>query len=202
MSDLVRYVTTLPPEQEAIRAKCFHPTGHFEEFAKEEVEQSVPERFEKIVKRHADRIAIKERDRAVTYAELNERADRIADAILDRCGEGNEPVAILMEHGASVLVTIIAVLKAGKIYVPLDPSYPVERIRYMLRDAQAKLIVTHRATLALARQMSGGESCFHRCGRGHGTISTGCCKRENSSRSLRIDLLHFGLDGTTQRSGG
>ena len=160
MSELVGYITTLPPEQEAIRAKCFHPTGHFEEFTKEEVEQSVPERFEQIVKRHADWIAIKEREQAVTYAELNERADRIADAILDRCGEGNEPVAILMEHGASVLVTIIAVLKAGKIYVPLDPSYPVERIRYMLRDAQAKLIVTHRATLALARQMSGGDLAF------------------------------------------
>ena len=60
MSDLVGYITTLPPEQEAIRAKCFHPTRHFEEFAKEDVEQSVPERFEKTVKRHADRIAIKE----------------------------------------------------------------------------------------------------------------------------------------------
>jgi len=49
MSDPSAYPTQLPPEQEAIRAKCFHPSGAFVEFANEEVEQSIPERFEKIV---------------------------------------------------------------------------------------------------------------------------------------------------------
>ena len=157
MRKFLRTDIKLPPEQLAIRAKCFHPTGRFEEFTKEEVEQSIPERFEKIVKRYPDRIAIKERAQAVTYTELNERVNRIAHAILDRCGEGNLPVAILMEHGASVLVAILAVLKAGKIYVPLDPSYPVERLQYMLLDAQAELIVAHRGTLSLAREIGGEE---------------------------------------------
>jgi amino acid adenylation domain-containing protein len=157
MSDFVRYVTNLPPEQEAIRAKCFHPTGRFEEFAKEEVEQSIPDRFEKIVKLYPDRVAIKEREQAVTYTELNERANSIAHAILDFCGDRNQPVVILMEHGASVLVAILAVLKAGKIYVPLDPSYPVERLQYMLLDAQAELIVAHRGTLSLAREIGGQD---------------------------------------------
>ena len=50
MSDFSQRVTNLPPEQEAIRAKCFHPTGKFVEFTKTEVEQSIPERFEKIVR--------------------------------------------------------------------------------------------------------------------------------------------------------
>ena len=50
MSDFSQRVTNLPPEQEAIRAKCFHPTGKFVEFTKDEVEQSIPERFEKIVR--------------------------------------------------------------------------------------------------------------------------------------------------------
>ena len=153
MRKFLRTDIKLPPEQLAIRAKCFHPTGRFEEFTKEEVEQSIPERFEKIVKRYPDRIAIKERAQAVTYTELNERANRIAHAILDRCGERNLPVAILMEHGTSVLVAILAVLKAGKIYVPLDPSYPVERLQYMLLDSQAELIVANRGTLSLARQI-------------------------------------------------
>ena len=147
----------LPPEQEAIRANCFHPTGRFEEFAKEEVEQSIPDRFEKIVKLFPDRVAIKEREQAITYTDLNERANRIAHAILDTCGECNQPVAILMEHGASVLVAILAALKAGKIYVPLDPSYPVERLQYMLLDAQAELIVAHRGTLSLAREIGGED---------------------------------------------
>jgi amino acid adenylation domain-containing protein len=157
MSEFLRNDTKLPPEQEAIRAKCFHPTGRFEEFAKEEVEQSIPDRFEKIVKLYPDRVAIKEREQAVTYTELNERANRIAHAILDSCGDCNQPVAILMEHGASVLVAILAVLKAGKIYVPLDPSYPVERLQYMLLDAQAELIVAHCGTLSLAREIGGED---------------------------------------------
>ena len=157
MSKFLRTDTKLPPEQLAIRAKCFHPTGRFEEFTKEAVEQSIPERFEKIVKRYPDRIAIKERAEAVTYTELNQRANRLAHAILDRCGERNLPVAILMEHGTSILVAIVAALKAGKIYVPLDPSYPVERLQYMLLDSQAELIVAHRGTLSLARQMGGED---------------------------------------------
>lgn len=126
-------------------------------FSKEEVEQSIPERFEKIVKLYPDRVAIKDREHAVLYTELNEMANRIAHAILDRCGEGNQPVAILMEHGALVLVTILAALKAGKIYVPLDPSYPVDRLRYMLLDSQAEIILAHRETLSLAREIGGQD---------------------------------------------
>jgi len=59
MSDLSRPVTKLPPEQEAIRAKCFHPTETFVEFKKEEIEQSIPQRFEKIVRQYPERIAVK-----------------------------------------------------------------------------------------------------------------------------------------------
>ena len=100
------------------------------------------------MKRYPDRIAIKEGGQAVNYAELNQRANRLAHAILDRCGERNGPVAILMEHGTSILVAIVAALKAGKIYVPLDPSYPVERLQYMFFDSKAKLVVAHRETLS------------------------------------------------------
>ena len=59
MNDLLRPVTKLPPEQEAIKAKCFHPTGTFVEFKKEEVEQSIPQRFERIVRQHPKWIAVK-----------------------------------------------------------------------------------------------------------------------------------------------
>jgi hypothetical protein len=48
MSDYLSPASNLPPEQEAIRAKCFHPSGTFIEFPKEEIEQSIPERFERL----------------------------------------------------------------------------------------------------------------------------------------------------------
>lgn len=68
----------LPPEQKAIRAKCFHPTGRFVEFAEDEVEQSIPDRYEKIVVRHPHRIAVKGKIVAVTYDALNKLANRKA----------------------------------------------------------------------------------------------------------------------------
>jgi hypothetical protein len=61
MTDLSSRVLNLPPEQEAIRAKCFHPSGTFIDFTMEQVEQSIPSRFEQMVARHSDRIAVRTR---------------------------------------------------------------------------------------------------------------------------------------------
>src|SRR6201988_5209770 len=55
MSDLKRHIADLPPEQRAIWAKCVHPSGALFDFNKEEIDQSIPERFEKIVRLHAGR---------------------------------------------------------------------------------------------------------------------------------------------------
>ena len=62
MSDFTRNFTNIPPEQEAIRARCFHPTGTFVEFKKEEIEQSIPVRFEKIVAEYPHGLAVKDGD--------------------------------------------------------------------------------------------------------------------------------------------
>jgi hypothetical protein len=64
----------LPPEQEAILNKCFHPSGRFIDFSREKFERSIPERFEKIVKLYPDNIAIETYHEKVTYAELNAAA--------------------------------------------------------------------------------------------------------------------------------
>jgi amino acid adenylation domain-containing protein len=147
MDRTARQFEKLPPKQQAIRAKCFHPTGTFVEFEQEDIEQSIPERFEEIVRRYPDRLAIKTKTEALSYATLNGRANRIARSILGRCGEGNVTVAILLEHGASTVATILAVLKAGKLYVPLDPTHPPSRIAHLLQDSQARLIVTNNKNL-------------------------------------------------------
>lgn len=136
----------IPPEKQAIRDKCFHPLGTFVEFPREEVEQSIPERFEKIVRQYPDRLAVKAKNTTLTYEQLNHHANRIAHSILDAVGERNRPVAILMKQGASVLTAILGALKAGKIYVPLEPSYPTERLRYILLDAEPELILTQPET--------------------------------------------------------
>jgi len=66
-----------------------------------------------------------------------------------------EPIALLFDHGAPVLVAILAVLKTGNFYVVLDASYPPDRLQYMLQDCGAKLVITDRQNFAFARQLSG-----------------------------------------------
>ena len=139
MSDPSKPQPTLPPDQQAIRAKCFHPSGTFVEFPIEDVETSIPARFEKIADMHPDRLAVKIRDRTLTYQELNHAANRVAHAILAHRGETQEPIALLMEHDAPLIVAIVGVLKAGKICVVLDPSFPKARNAFLMEDSQAGL---------------------------------------------------------------
>ena len=76
----------LPPHQQAIRARCVHPTGAFVRFEEHALEQSIAARFEQQVVRHRDRVAVKTGQHAFTYDELNRAANRVARAILARQG--------------------------------------------------------------------------------------------------------------------
>ena len=146
----------LPPEQEAIRAKCFHPTGMFVEFKKEEIDQSIPDRFERMVHLYPHRLAVKAGDRSLTYDELNRYANRIARAILEERGEASEPIALVFERGLDMIAAIFGVLKAGKFYVVFDPSLPLKRISYMLQDSRAALIVTNTRNRELSHKLANG----------------------------------------------
>jgi non-ribosomal peptide synthetase component F len=150
-------VTNLPPEPEAIRAKCFHPSGTFVEFPKEEIEQSIPDRFERIVAAHSGRLAVKTNRAELTYDELNRAANRVAHALLARHGSVEEPVLLMLDTSAPMIVSIIGALKAAKIYVPLDPSFPILRHREILEDTAADMIVTDSKNLSLAAELAAGK---------------------------------------------
>lgn len=141
----------LPLEQQAVRAKCFHPTGDFTELQPQEIEQSVPERFEKAVRQYPDRLALKTSTCELTYRQLNAAANRVARAILETRGEKSEPVSLLFEQGASAIIAILAVLKTGKFYVPLDPAVPRSRSQEILADSTASLLVTNTQNLSMAK---------------------------------------------------
>jgi len=149
----------LPPSQELIGGKCFHPTGTFVEFNKEEIEQSIPKRFEEQARKYSDRTAITTGNHVLTYDQLNQGANRLSVAILSRRGDRQEPIALLLEQGASAISAILGVLKAGKIYVPLDTTYPQARIEYILEDSQAAVIVTNNRNFSLARELAKHNRC-------------------------------------------
>ncbi len=149
----------LPLEQEAIRGKCFHPSGKFVEFPKQDVDTSIPTRFEKIAGQFPDRVAVTMRNRTLTYQELNQAANRLAHAILAQRGETQEPIALLMDHDIPLIVAIVGVLKAGKICVVLDPSFPKDRSAFLLEDSGASLLIADNENLYLA-----GEYAHEKCG--------------------------------------
>jgi amino acid adenylation domain-containing protein len=107
-----------------------------------DLERSITDRFERMVRRYPHRPAVKTHEQELTYDQLNQAANRLARRIVTAQGTRSEPVAILMKQGAGMIVAILGALKAGKVYVPLDPSNSTERLQSILADSQAKCIVT------------------------------------------------------------
>ena len=134
------------------------PPG-FIAFRREEIEDSIPGRFLRQARRQPDALAVRFGDQSATYAELAEFSGRVATALLGgpgmarplQAGAGqSEPVVVLAGQGVSLIAAILGVLRAGKFYVPIDPTWPVARVRSILAALGARLLVTDEANAALA----------------------------------------------------
>jgi amino acid adenylation domain-containing protein len=137
-------------EQPSWENRPFGPS--FSGFPKEEVEGSLVDRFEKQVVLYPERLAVKYGDHCFTYAELNKEANRLANLILESRDGVEEPVAFMVDNRALQVVALLGILKAGKMYLPLDSSFPKARIAYLLEDSQAPVLVTDDANLALVKE--------------------------------------------------
>jgi amino acid adenylation domain-containing protein len=146
---------SLPPQQESLRAKCFHPSGTFVAFPKEDVETSIPGRFEKIVRAHPGHLAIKTPVDELTYDELNSAANRVAHTLLDHVQGEGRPVALLFDQGVPIIVTMIGILKAGHFAVFLDPSSPKDTMAAVLAKSQARLVLCDAGHSQLANGLAG-----------------------------------------------
>jgi len=102
--------------------------------------------FEEQVRRSPDAVAIAADGEQLSYAALNRRANRLAHRLLERGVEREAFVGICVERGIHMMVGILAILKAGAAYVPLDPSYPPERLAFMLEDSDAKVLLSEQRT--------------------------------------------------------
>ena len=101
--------------------------------------------FEEQVRRTPDAVAVVCEGRSLTYAELNRRANRVAHALRERGVGPDERVGVCLERSPELVVALLAAMKAGGCYVPLDPDYPAERLLYMLGDARVSVLLTSGA---------------------------------------------------------
>lgn len=111
--------------------------------AEYESDQCVHQLFEAQVARTPDATAVVFRDVALTYRELNRRANAVAQTLI---AEGVRPetlVGICIERSLDMMVGLLGILKAGGAYVPLDPVYPSQRLATMLQDSEAPVLLTH-----------------------------------------------------------
>ncbi|MBV9789076.1 MAG: AMP-binding protein, partial [Chloroflexi bacterium] len=116
--------------------------------------------FEAQAARTPEAIALIHGDERLSYDELNRRANQLAHALRQR-GIGPEVrVGVCLERTAELVVALLAVLKAGAAYLPLDPNYPQERLSFMLDDAQAPLLITQQPLSARFPEHAAAVLCL------------------------------------------
>ncbi|CAJ2507021.1 Uu.00g082070.m01.CDS01 [Anthostomella pinea] len=98
--------------------------------------------FEQSAAKHAAKDALCYNDEALTYGELNALANRMARALVERGVRSGDMVGVALDRSVELVTVLIAVMKTGATYVPIDPAFPAERINQMMEDAAPKLLVT------------------------------------------------------------
>ncbi|MFI6593352.1 amino acid adenylation domain-containing protein, partial [Paenibacillus glucanolyticus] len=94
--------------------------------------------------RNPDRGALRFNNKTMTYGELNRRANQLARTLHSRGLQAKERVGIVADRSMELVVAILAVMKAGCVYVPIDPQYPADRIAYMQANSGLRLLLAHR----------------------------------------------------------
>ena len=92
----------------------------------------------------ASKTAIRFGKRKMSYGEMNEQANQLSAVLVEQGLQAGDVVGLAVDRSPEMLVSLLAILKTGGIYVPLDPQYPEDRILFMLRDAKAKILLTNQ----------------------------------------------------------
>ncbi|MGO4159157.1 amino acid adenylation domain-containing protein, partial [Cupriavidus sp. YAF13] len=116
--------------------------------------QPVHRRFEAHALDTPDATALVADGQALSYGELNRRANALARQLIARGVGPDVPVGVLAERSVEMVVALLAILKAGGAYVPFDPEYPTDRLAYMVEDSRVALLLTQRHEALLAAPAS------------------------------------------------
>jgi amino acid adenylation domain-containing protein len=150
-------ISELPMLTERERVQILHDWNATQvEFPKTCVHQL----FEQQAALHPDSVAILFEERQMTYHELNQRANQVANFLRKR-GVGPEVlVGVCLERCPEVLVALLGIWKAGGAYVPLDPAYPTDRLSFMVNDSGAKVLLTDSKHKQLFGSSTGEIICL------------------------------------------
>lgn len=89
--------------------------------------------------------ALKDEYRSYSYAELHDLSNQIAGYIITKYGKKDKcPIAVLLERSANIVVVLLGILKSGRSYIPLDPSFPEDRLNYIIDHSQSKILINEK----------------------------------------------------------
>ncbi len=129
------------------------PGTPFETFPAEAIERPIADRFHLQVDRVSQNFAVVTRQNAWRYGELSTKANGVCAALAPYLAGSSNNVALLFEHGAPMIAALLGVLKSGAAYVPLETSMPAERLKGIVNDCEARVLVTDGGMVELARQL-------------------------------------------------
>lgn len=101
----------------------------------------IHQQFEAQVEQTPDAIALVMDEQRYSYRELNQQANQLAHYLRTLDVQPNQAIAVHLERSPKLIIALLAILKAGGAYLPLDPTYPVDRLSYMLEDTQARILL-------------------------------------------------------------
>jgi len=110
-------------------------------------DKTIQELFEQQVEKAPNNIAVVFEDEQLTYRELNEKSNQLAKVLRREGVKADSIVGIMVERSFEMIIGIMGILKAGGAYLPIDPSYPKDRIEYMLKDSESKLLLSKGSLL-------------------------------------------------------
>lgn len=106
-------------------------------------EKTIIQLFEEQVKKTPNTIAVSFEKESLTYRQLNEKANKFANYLKNEGIKTQDVVAIMETHSLELVISILGILKVGGTYLPIDPSNPIERIKYIVEDSNSSMLITN-----------------------------------------------------------
>jgi len=140
LNKLIDDIEIVPPQEQFVLLKEFNDKDFYP------VEKTLINLFEEQVVKVSDQIAVVYQGVELSYGQLNERANRLANYLRKEYDiKKDDLICLCLDRSQHMIIAILGVLKAGAAYVPMDPDYPDERMSFVLSDTQAKLVLSNEA---------------------------------------------------------
>ncbi|WP_051330885.1 non-ribosomal peptide synthetase [Aneurinibacillus terranovensis] len=124
--------------------------------------QTLPGLFYLAADKHPNNIALSAEDGRMTYEDVNKRSNQLAHRLQFYGLKKGDFIGVFMERSLDTVVSLLGIMKAGGVYVPIDPEYPEDRARYMIQDSRISHVVTKRQHEEKAVELIAGNACVEK----------------------------------------